>query len=222
MTARLSTVHLTDTELVALDGRCSPTVQATVNAATARIAAVTEWPDLPHGLAGLVADTVTEATRAGAVTYRPVPLRSCDWCHRDAGYATYQTGRRAGQRNPDRPLAFPGVELSTRPPVVGGAHLGACRDCMAAVRPALVEALRDVCAEIPTRLSVPGRAVYRRWGMRRCTRCGWVGHEGQMRPAVNLDNETYPHGCPGCHAVGAAVVVPVDGHVVLDTGQVTR
>jgi hypothetical protein len=216
-------VHLTDAELMALDGRCSPTVQAAVNAATARVRAATTWPGLPHGLAGLVADTVTEARRTGAITYRATRLRSCDWCHREAGYATYQTGRRAGTVNRSRPLAFPGVEMSTRPLTVGLVHLGACRECMAAVTPVLVDALRDVIAETPTELSAPGRPMYRRHGIRHCTRCGWAGHDGQMR-AVPGEAGPRSVGCPNCPAVnnGSPVIEPVDGFVVLDTGEVTR
>ena len=86
--------------------------------------------------------------------------------------------------------------------------------------PVLAEALRDVDCEVPAKLRAEGAPKRVRYQNRRCTECGWEGHEGQMiREQTVLGDGTYPAGCPSCRAsnrfLGRTLVEIVDGYTVL-------
>ena len=117
----MTTPDLIDAELVILDGQCRPEVQAAVDKAKARLAAVAAHPELPERLAGLVADAVGEATTTGLLVCWSTPLRWCRLCGADPGYALYKSGPRRGMKNLDKPLRLPGRELARRNVHIQGA-----------------------------------------------------------------------------------------------------
>lgn len=218
---RTTYVRLTDAELAVLDGRCSPAVQAEVDSAVARLAAARDLSHLPPAVAGLVADIVNEARTNGLVTLRPARISHCRLCGTSAGYAPFKSGPNRGLPNRKRPLTVPGYEFARRTVTVQNTvTVGGCKDC---VDPALDDirvALSGVRAEIADALRLPGTPSYRKHDNRRCTKCGWEGHEGQMRrlPTIMGDG-TYPGGCPDCDATNALFrteVEAADGFTVVE------
>jgi hypothetical protein len=187
-----ATVKLSDAELLLLDGACSADVQAVVTAARARIEMAATMPYLSPELAGLVADVVTEANKTGRVLWRGTRARHCPVCKKSAGYAKFKSGPRRGQENYDKPLTF--------------------------AKPAIVNALADVRAEVPAELAAPGRPAWKRHWLRSCPKCGWSGHEGEMRELVAVMGGLYPGGCPSCEFesrfLGESFTV-VDGFAVV-------
>lgn len=198
-------VTLTDDELAALDGACRPEVQEKVTAALSRLAAQSTHPDLAPPLAGLVADVLAEATKSGLLRHWHRQLRHCPLCGKRAGYGVYKSGPRRGQDNYDRPLNLRGIELADRfISVQGSVTLGGCVECMATVRPVLVEALRGVPVELPDQLVAEGDPQRRRRLNRHCKKCDWTGHEGQMKwDRTLMGNGRFPSRCPQCGAGGA-------------------
>lgn len=214
-----ATVKLSDAELLLLDGACSADVQAVVTAARARIEMAATMPYLSPELAGLVADVVTEANKTGRVLWRGTRARHCPVCKKSAGYAKFKSGPRRGQENYDKPLTFAAVEMADRfVRVQNHLSLGACSDCAAEAKPAIVNALADVRAEVPAELAAPGRPAWKRHWLRSCPKCGWSGHEGEMRKLVAVMGGLYPGGCPSCEFesrfLGESFTV-VDGFAVV-------
>lgn len=200
-------VHLTDDELLVLDGHCSDSVQAAVNDARRRVEARGTYPGLPPAQAGFVADVVAEAEATGRLRFSNCRIDRCRLCGRDAGYVKYKSGPRKGQDNYGKPRRMAGVELAARLVTVRGhVRLGGCLDCVGTLLPILIEALRDVAAEVPDKLRADGSPIRARYQDRRCRACGWAGHEGQMASAPTLLGEgTYPAACPACGASGGGL-----------------
>jgi hypothetical protein len=221
-------VALTDEELAVLDGRASDEVQVQVDAAKARLAARDEHPDLPPHLAGLVADVVTEATSNGELRFRTERLRYCPLCETHAGYVEFKSGPRKGQNNWNRPRTIPGIEFAYRfVSVQGHVTVGGCRECVDEAMPVIREALRGVRAQVPKALRTEGGPRYVKHDNRRCTKCGWTGHEGQMtRQRTLMGDGTYPAGCPDCGAenlpLGRDVVERIDGFEVVEVRSQER
>jgi hypothetical protein len=218
-----TSVALTDAELALLNGRCSDKVQAEVNGALARIEAAGRY-DLPHDLAGLIADVVTEARNEGRIIHRPARLSYCRWCKTSAGYALFKSGPRRGRRNLNRPLTLSGIEMAVRfVRVENHVRLGACSDCMAIVRPSLITALADVQAEVPDALAAEGRPAWKRYDNRHCTVCDWTGHEGQMGKLRTLIGDGwYPGKCPSCgheDGFGSRKIESRDGFAVVELAR---
>lgn len=215
-------VRLTDAELLLLDGQCSPEAQAEVDAAKRRRATASAFSDLTEAQAALVSKAVEEALSNKKLGLRGVGLRHCDVCGKSAGHYRFKSGRRKGQPDYKRPLSFSGVELADRMVSIAGyASCGCCADCWAAVRPAVLESVSGLEAEIAESLTgEPPR--WRRVLNRRCTSCGWEGTEDQMRPAPTLMGDgTYPSGCPKCPAKNALFHTPVEiakGYSLVPTG----
>lgn len=193
-------VRLTDTELVALDGRCRDEVQAEVDKALRRLESVAARPDLTEAQARLVADVVSEATTAGLLVWHRRRARSCPLCDKGYGYHQFKSGPRRGKPNHSKPITYACIELAHRfVRVENHLRLGCCVDCMTAMRPVLADALADVRAELPAELHTDGRPTFRRHARRRCPDCGWEGHEGEMRRLRTvLGDGSYPGGCPAC------------------------
>lgn len=213
-------VDLTDHELALLHQQCSPQTQQKVNAALSRIEFRNRF-DLPHGLAGLVADVVNTARAEGKVVHAQSRLRSCRYCGTAPGYVVFKSGPRRGRPNYDKPLYLYGIEMADRfVRVQGHVTLGACNGCMALAREPIKAALADERAQVPDALAAEGRPPWRRYGKRKCTACGWIGTERQMRPLpVLMGPGTYPGGCPACDAknlvLGRRVIEVEDGFEVL-------
>ena len=221
----LTSVILTDPELVLLDGQVGEETQGKVDAAKARIAAAASLDHLPPIGAGFVADAVREATENGLLVLHRKSLRRCDLCGTDAGYVNYKSGPRRGQPNFARPKHLNGLELARRSVSVNGhARLGGCTDCVTPLLDDITEALRGVPAEVPERLRAEGEPRRKKHGNRPCKKCDWSGHEGEMRWERTLMGDGwYPAYCPSCGAGGAFSrdVEMVDGFVVvaLDSGR---
>jgi hypothetical protein len=214
-------LKLTDPEIVLLDGKVRDEVQPEVDAAKARLDAIEDHPDLPDHLARFVADAVTEARANGRLVWHHDRIRSCPLCGRYGGYAKFKSGPRRGQSNTNRPLSFNGVELARRfVTMEGHVTLGGCVECVETAEPTLRDALRGVEAQVPDRLRADGEPKRVRYALRRCTECGWEGHEGEMgRRRTIMGDGTYPAACPSCKALnelGRAPVERRDGFVVAE------
>lgn len=197
-------MDLLDTELVLLDGRCRPEIQARVDRAKARLASVAANPELPEPVAKFLADAKNEALTNGKLIFRHIHLSSCSVCKQRAGYAKYTRYSRhhkKGADNYDRPLTFGGFELAERFVTTRGyATLGCCEECWKQIQPALADSLAGVEAEIPEKITGAAPSFVR-YQNRHCTKCGWTGHEGEMRKLPTLMRDGYfPGGCPKCQA----------------------
>lgn len=211
---------LTDDELVLLNGRCRPEVQQKVDEAAARIRSREEHPDLTVAHAGFIADAVSEARTNGLLVWHQRRLRACSLCGRSGGYIEFKSGPRRGRPNYDRPLHFNGRELARRSVGVEGyAKLGGCTECIEVVAPVLRDALCGVAAQVPDNLRAAGEPRRVRYENRRCSKCGWTGHEGQMgRKPTLLGDGTYPALCPECGAENhlfSHPVEPADGFTIV-------
>lgn len=217
-------MDLLDTELVLLDGRCRPEIQARVDQAKARLASIAANPELPEPVAKFLADARNEAENTGKLVWRHIRLRSCSVCKKQAGYAKYtRYGRyhKKGDDNHDRPLTFAGYELADRSVTIRNyATLGCCHECWMRIQPELARTLSDVRAEIAEQIT--GRPpTLIRYKNRQCTKCGWTGHEGEMRKLPTLMGDGYyAGGCPKCQAESTLFgndIKLIDGYTVVPT-----
>jgi hypothetical protein len=195
-------VHLTDAELVFLDGKCGPKIQTEVDAAKGRLEAVANLGCEPH-IARFVADVVRTAKQDGKLIHHHENLRVCDYCGRRAGYAKHTRHGRWHKKGDDdhkRPLTFSGVDLRHQfISMRGHANLGCCNDCFAKAKPILAMALGGVQAEVPD--SITGQSpTFKRYDNVQCQKCQWTGHEGQMGLCHAIMGGTYPGKCPKCGA----------------------
>ena len=219
----MTKIDISDEELALLDGRVGETLQEHVSAAVARLAAASAFPDLTPRQAGLIADAVSEARLAGRLVWHHRRLRYCPLCEKHGGYALYKSGPRKGRPNYDRPLSMPGIELAYRfVTIEGSVAMGGCQDCIRPVIPHLKAALVGVPAALPDMLVTEGAQRFNRFDNRRCTACGWTGHEGEMgRRRTLFDDGTYPATCPSCNAenrpFGPRIIETVDGFTVVHT-----
>lgn len=217
----LTNITLTDAELIHLDGRVGDKVQVAVEAARGRIALREARPDLAPRAAGLIADVVREANANGEVVMWSRRMRHCPICNRYAGYAKFKSGMRRGESDPKRPLVYQGWEFAPRFVTVDlRVTLGGCKDCVDPLLPDIAEALRGVVAEVAPRLRAEGEPVRIKQDRRRCTACGWHGHEGEMgRKRTMMGDGTYPATCPSCGAennpFGRTVIEREDGFVIV-------
>lgn len=197
-------LSLTDSEMVLLDGACRPDVQAEVDAAKTRLAAASRYADLSPALAGFIADVLAAAKAEGRLRFAGRRLRHCKFCgdSPQPAYVPYKGGPNRGLPNYKKPRYLAGIDLAPGSVSVDGfVRLGGCGSCIETVKPYLVEALATVRAELPDQLTAEGAVRFRRHDRRRCTRCGWEGHEGEMgRLRTLMGDGTYPGICPGCGA----------------------
>lgn len=214
-------VHLTDDELVLLDGRCRDEVQDKVHAALARIAMRSELPDLTPAQAGLVSDVVTAAREHGRLRYMSTIIDWCHLCKTHLGYALYKSGPRKGEKNHSKPRFLPAIDMDPRfVHIKHHAGLGGCSDCVTPIVGVIAEQLRGVPAQVPDKLRAEGEPVRLRHNNVECTKCGWEGHEGQMRRKRTLMGDgTYPAGCPECDAengFGRTLIETTEGFTVVE------
>lgn len=214
-------IHLTDAEIVVLDGRCTPETQDKVDAAKARVEARCRYAHLAPNVAGFIADAVSEARMHGRLVFARRPIRDCRICKTSAGYVPFKSGPRKGRPNHDRPRTLQGIELAERfVTVQDRVTCGGCADCVTPALPDLREALRGIRAQLPDTLHTDGEPRWVRHDNRKCTACDWTGHEGEMTRARTLMGDGwYPSGCPTCGAAntfGRTPVKLVDGHTVVE------
>lgn len=221
-TGGLMKLDLTDDEIVALDGKCRPKVQAEVDAARARLATVADVEGLELHYTHFIAKVVQSANETGRVTFSPRRLQYCNVCCRSGGYAKYKRSSRShrkGDSDHSRPLTMSGVDFNAGFVVIEGyASLGCCSKCLDRVKPILVEKLKGLRAEVPSALTgEPAR--FKRYGRRRCTKCKWRGHEGQLEMLTSMMGGYYPGKCPSCGAsnlfFGATLIRPEEGFDVV-------
>lgn len=197
-----TSVTLEDSELLLLDGHCSPSVQQTVNSAKQRLSMAQALPNVDPKLAGFIADVVSEAWNNNALVHQHTRLRSCPICGQKAGYYVYDRwsrNHRKGEPNYDKPKYLSGVELADRfIRMTGYASLGCCNSCFEKAIPFLKEKLKGVPAEIPEALTGE-KPKFKRYKRSKCKKCGWTGHEGEMRKLRTIMGDGYyPGGCPKC------------------------
>lgn len=211
-------LYLEDQEILLLDGKCREEIQKKVDDVKRVVEARSKVTGLNQEQAELVANAVLEAEKSGKLIYHHRSLRSCDVCKKSGGYATYTRNsryHRKGEKNHDRPLSFSGIELADRTiRMEGRAAVGCCNSCFNAVKPALLEALASVRAEMPEQLT--GKPPkWKRHDKRKCKECGWEGHEGEMGLLPAMMQGSYPGKCPKCEAkslpFGPRVFEFVDG-----------
>lgn len=202
-------LDLSDDELVLLDGLCRPEIQTEVEAAKARLAAVTTHSDLDPRHARLLADVMSEATKNGALRWVSTRADHCSLCDdKPYGYVKYKSGPNRGLKNLKKPFSYAAVEMG-RSHVIGYVKLGGCNDCMTSLKPHLVEAVSGLRCQVPPPLDTPDRPRWRRYDNRVCTKCGWTGHEGQMgRDRTVMGDGWVPSFCPVCGAGGVSLFGP--------------
>lgn len=217
----MNSVLLTDEQLLHLDGVCDDDVQQKVDAARNRIEAAKgkDNAELWH----LIADMKThaEANMKLDCTYKRG--RKCRICGTGGGYWPYTRSSRCHRRgdpNFDRPKLIEGVDFDTSfVTIKDSIRLGCCRECFEKHRETIVDALKDVRAELPERLT--GKLPrYRQYKNRKCTKCGWEGHEGEMgRVLALIGSGTVPAKCPKCKVVkgifGREIDI-ADGYTLVD------
>lgn len=200
MSALTFDVELTVTELAALNAApVRPDVQAEIN-----LALLSDWACARHGVPERVGLLAAKAVREAAVEKRllwqPRSLRFCPICRKDPGYVKYKSGPRKGESNLNRPRVLRGVEMAARfIRIEGSVTIGGCVECVDGAAPIIRELLRDVPAELPEPLNPDGRKL-KRHARRRCSACGWTGHEGQMGRLPAVFGGHYPGKCPSCGA----------------------
>lgn len=199
-------VELTDDEVLLLNGRCSERVQVAVDLVLHKraIAGSGAFEGHPHAaaLSQFVAEVVREARAEGRLLYHSRRIRDCPICKKSDGYLTYRSGRYRGQENYDKPLYMNGLELARRFVVMqGSSDVGGCVACVETALPVIKKALANVPCELASQLRLDDAPVYKRFDNRKCERCDWTGHEGQMgkSPTMMMDGY-YPSTCPQCKA----------------------
>ncbi|WCO67915.1 hypothetical protein PO878_04150 [Iamia majanohamensis] len=216
-------MHLSDEQMLLLASIDDEKIAAKVEAAKARLQMQAAEPGMDPALAGFVADVITEAKAEGRLVWQVNrTVRYCPVCETTKGYVPFKSGPRKGEPNLKRPCHLTGVELADRfVRIQGHLRLGTCMACMEAVKPHLVAALSPVKVELPDALAKPGAVRWVRHGNRRCTECGWEGHEGQMgREPTVFGDGSYPGRCPSCNAknppLGRDRVERVDGFTMVE------
>lgn len=193
-------IELSDDELMLLDGQVNSSTQEIINQVKTR-RELEKYHGLTATEAKFISDVVHEANTKGKLVYRVAYIRICDVCKRDDGYNVYFRStkyKRKGDPNYNSPKVFAAVELADRFVIMKNyVTLGACMDCFNKLRPALQKELELVRAEIPAAImGYPPK--YKVYDNRKCTKCGWRGHEGQMKHLPAVMGGTYPGGCPQC------------------------
>lgn len=199
---RETKVDLLDDELVLLDGKVREEAQLEVDRAKARVAMREVFPELAHSQSGFIADVVGLATLERTLVFRHTDLRICPMCDRRPGYAKRtRTSSKGYKGEPDysKPIHMRGVEFKhTFISVKGFPVLGCCNACFDIIREPLLSALENVEAELPEKLmGYPPK--YRFFRNRKCKKCRWTGHEGEMPRLPSLmGGGSFPGVCPGC------------------------
>lgn len=196
-------LKLTADEVLLLDGRCRPDIQAHVD--SARLAS--SLTAVSPGLAKMIVAVIDTAKRDGRLIWQRTNISHCDACDRRDGYWTVRRTTRykvKGRPDYDSPKTFGGYECRRAfISIKNSIWVGFCETCAPEALPILQPLLQGLRAEIPEPLL--GRPSDWTWQENReCTKCGWIGHEGMMKRAPTImGHGTYPAYCPECGAGGA-------------------
>jgi len=194
-------VKLTADELIQLDGKVRPEVQAEVNEAKEAKSLETVVNNASE--ARFIAEVVREAETKGRLVFKYISIHRCDYSGKSAGYAKHKrSGRyhRKGELNFEKPLTMTGVDLAHRCITINGyATLGCCLEFWDAVRSKLAARLEGVKAEIPEEIT--GHSPLWKWFQKfHCTECGWEGREDQLGKLPGVLGGYYAGECPNCFA----------------------
>jgi len=199
----MNQVHLTDEQLILLDGHVDGETQGLIDVAKLRLSTIEAMPQCTPAEAGFIADAVREAATNGILICKSADLAKCRVCGEQHTYAIHtRNGKyhQKGSLNLDKPLYLRGVELADRfVNVKGYPHLGCCKGCWDRIKPLVSEAVKDIRAEIHR--SITGtQPKWTKYHNCYCTKCDWKGHLGQLGllPAVMGGN--YRGVCPSCEA----------------------
>lgn len=195
--------EIPDSDLVLLNGLCSPATQKLVDGAMSRLAIAATNEGLSQEMSEVIQEAVTDALATGKLIARRSRTRYCSCCKKSAGYAKYpRNGRhhRKGDNNHDKPLTIDGMELkSAFITIKDYISNGCCMQCWKTLQPALINALRDVKAEISESITgVP--AKYKKHDIMHCKKCGWKGPEFEMGLDDAIFGGTFRSKCPQCPA----------------------
>lgn len=185
-------LHLTDSELILLDGKCGKDTQKIVEKAKNRLAFVKLIPDHDPRIVSLYADLVRYAEENGELNFSTVNVQWCPVCHKTGSYKKTLLG----ETNLKKLNFFPAIEFAHT--IVGNSiNLGCCYKCFALLKP-LLPKLADIRAEISEEITgIP--PAYKRYDKYKCKKCGWSGGTNMMgfSPTFSGDGH-YPSTCPKC------------------------
>lgn len=189
---------LNDEELLALDGKCRPNIQARVDQVRFRRTietTVLNASALTNKQRESLADLLVRVERTGKVDVTGDEMSTCAGCEAQSRHPRYVRGPKAGQPNFNKPMTK----------LYGFRVLGTsyCRSCFKTIQPVLVEVLATVKVEVSARLTGEPPRFYK-FDNRVCRKCGWEGHEGQMGIRNALMGGQYRAGCPQCSAENIA------------------
>ena len=219
-TAPTESFDLTDDLAILLDGRVDAKQQTRIDAAKRRIEMRTSFAALTDAERKLLNQIADCARNQGLLQNRASQLRLCKVCGESGGYHTVKRSSRyktRGELDYDSPKYLSGIEFQDSFVTMKGyISTGACKTCVDRLMPHIETVLADLPHE---RKWWPGQVS--KWKRNRnhlCTKCGWTGHEGEMRRTQTLVGDVdYPSGCPNCAAenrfFGPTEVKIVDGFV---------
>jgi hypothetical protein len=199
-------LELTDKEIVKLDGSKNLKVQEEVNKAKKRIRLSKKLSEVPESINTFITDCLFYARKKKILRFIYKDISSCRICGKKAGYAKYKRDGKyhwKGDPNYDKPLTFGGVELADEFVIIERqATLGCCDKCWKQIRPILCSELKANKIKAEIHKGITGEEPrYKRLRDRKCSKCEWTGHEGEMgrRPTI-MGNGSYPAICPKCGA----------------------
>lgn len=199
MTDPTTSVSLSDSELLLLDGACTAKVQAQVDLARQRVDYAAAHPDVTAAAVKVIVAAVAEARTNGSLVYQPQPLTRCPVCEATGGYLPYKSGPRKGQPNHSKPTRLRGIELKASfVRFEGHVSIGACTTCMAEIAPLIAAELASVPAELPAQLRAEGTFAWVRDPHRHCKHCDWTGGESKLGLLPAILGGRYPGKCPSC------------------------
>lgn len=153
---------------------------------------------------------------------RACRIENCRLCGKGPNIVLYQSGRNKGQEKSR--YGNPGYEFKEScVRIAGYAACGCCAQCFERLLPHIREQIKDIEAEVSEKITGhPNK--WKRYQNRRCTKCGWAGHEGQMlRELTIMGDGHYPAGCPECKVknlfLGQVFVKTEPGYTVVPVQQ---
>lgn len=201
----MQAITLTFEELLLIDGKVNPEAQRVIDSAKETYLVQTT-SGLIESEARMVQKIVESSRKELRLDYHAQPIKTCPCCARNEGYwPVRRTSRYKRRGDPDRdnPKTFCGYSIN--PGFISIKHyisLGFCDSCKDRVLPHILGALKDDQVYINPKLSgEPSRFIRHR--NRKCKKCGWTGHDGEMIWATTLIGDgKYPAYCPSCKTGG--------------------
>lgn len=207
-------VKLEKSEIMALDGKVNADAQKIIDRLK-RIDAVSSDMALNDKEASLVSDAIDEAQKSKILIRRPCRVSKCRVCGRGETAILYKSGRNKGRvkgyiSGPGYDLAESFIRMDGYP------KCGACADCVNRLMPSIIAAISEMEIDIV----VPGEtSKWKRVRNRKCSKCGWVGHEDEMgKERTIIGDGWYAARCPKCPAkngLGFSEVPVADGYTML-------